>query len=230
MSDARADILARIRSGVRRSAGDNAAETARNRIEAHQNNLVPRRGQLEHDQRIDLFVREATRVDASVERVADMAAVPQAIARYLSGHNLPTEIKVAPNPVLRDLPWTEQSLLTVASGRADGSEEVGVSIAFAGIAETGTLMMLSAPDDPTTLNFLPRNHVAVVHARDIAGAYEEAWAKLRGSRAGAGGPLMPRVVNWITGPSRTADIELELLLGMHGPQRLHIVIVDDEAP
>jgi L-lactate dehydrogenase complex protein LldG len=228
MSDARAEILARIRSGVGRSLTDGGSSPASQRIQAHHRNLIPARSRLEHDQQIDLFTQEAIRVNATVVRVAGMAAVPGAVARYLSAHNLPTDVKIAPNPALRDIPWAEQSLLTVTSGRADGTEETGVTLAVAGIAETGTLMMLSTPEDPTTLNFLPRNHVAVVRAADICGAYEEAWTRLR-AKADRRGRFMPRTVNWITGPSRTADIELELLLGMHGPQRLHIVIVDDTA-
>lgn len=230
MSDARSDILARIRSGVGRSSGDTGPNTAHERIQAHRKNLVPRRGQLGHDQQVDLFEAEAIRVNATVTRVPEMAAVPQAVAQYLSQHNLPTEVRIAPNPALTDIPWSEQSLLTVSSGRAHGTEEVGVTLAFAGIAETGTLMMRSGPDDPTTLNFLPRTHVAVVRAADIAGDYETAWAQLRAADDASGPGIMPRTVNWITGPSRTADIELELLLGMHGPQRLHIVVVDDAAP
>jgi L-lactate dehydrogenase complex protein LldG len=53
---------------------------------------------------------------------------------------------------------------------------------------------------------------------------------LRKQQAGGGATLMPRTVNWITGPSRTADIEQTLLLGAHGPQRLHILIVNDLDP
>ncbi|HBC07471.1 MAG TPA: hypothetical protein DC046_07790, partial [Rhodospirillaceae bacterium] len=81
----------------------------------------------------------------------------------------------------------------------------------------------------TTVNFLPPVHIAVLRASDISGCFEDIWSRLRADRQNAegAGRFMPRTVNWITGPSRTADIELVLFLGIHGPKHLHIVIVDD---
>jgi L-lactate dehydrogenase complex protein LldG len=67
--------------------------------------------------------------------------------------------------------------------------------------------------------------VVVVNAADIVGDYEAVWERLR-QRFGRG--AMPRTVNFITGPSRSGDIEQTLLLGAHGPRRLHIVVVGDE--
>ena len=94
--------------------------------------------------------------------------------------------------------------------------------AEAGVAETGTLVLLSGPDNPTTINFLPDTHVVVVRAADILGDYESVWRRLR-ERLGPG--VMPRLVNLVTGPSRSADIEQTLLLGAHGPRALHIIVV-----
>ncbi len=86
-------------------------------------------------------------------------------------------------------------------------------------------MLTSGADRPTTLNFLPGTHIVVLRKNQVVGAYEEAWAKLRASAA-ARGEAMPRAVNFVTGPSRTGDIEQKLQLGAHGPIRLHIVLVD----
>ena len=93
---------------------------------------------------------------------------------------------------------------------------------FRGIAETGTLALVSGADNPTTLNFLSDNHIVVLSRDAILADYESAFAKLRGAY-GKGGA--PRTLNFITGPSRSGDIEQTLLLGAHGPRRLHIVIV-----
>jgi len=86
------------------------------------------------------------------------------------------------------------------------------------------LALTSGSDNPTTLNFLPDNHFVMVAASDIVGDYESVWDKLR-VRYGRG--AAPRTLNLITGPSRSGDIEQTLLLGAHGPRRLHIVIVKD---
>ena len=96
--------------------------------------------------------------------------------------------------------------------------------AFAGIAETGTLVTASGPDHPVTLNLLPDTHVVVLREADIVSGYEDVWDRLR-TRFGK--DRMPRTVNTITGPSRTADIEQKIEMGAHGPRRLHILVIDD---
>jgi len=221
MSDARTDILAAVNAAV---SGN--SDEACLRLDAHQANVIPARGRLGAKARVDLFIREAERVEATVARVSSAEGVPREVARYLAKNNLPMSLKVASDISGDIIPWTDQTLLTVEEGPADGSELAGVSRAFAGVAETGTLVMLSGPGNPTTLSFLPPTHVVVVAAPEIAGDYEQVWVRLRADHTQADGTFMPRNVNWITGPSRTADIEQTLLLGAHGPQRLHIVIID----
>src|SRR3546814_20279412 len=111
---------------------------------------------------------------------------------------------MAPRYDLRRLPWTSVPLLEVEEGIAEATDATSLTGAFAGIAETGTVMMASGPDAPITLNFLPENHVVVLRASQVTGTYEEAWQRLREAR---GRGVMPRAVNLITGPSRTGDIE-----------------------
>ncbi len=228
MSDARAAILGRLKTALKRDS--RPPDAARARLETPPENLVPARGRVAPD-KIGLFIQEAERVEATVARLATLDALPAAVAEYLAHHNLPTGLRVSPS--LADAGWPSQPLLAVSGGRAAGLDAVGVSRAFGAVAETGTLVFLSGPDNPTTVNFLPPTHIAVVAAADIAGSYEEVWRRVRGIAAlselspGPGKTQLPRTVNWITGPSRTADIEQTLLLGAHGPQRLHIVVFDD---
>jgi L-lactate dehydrogenase complex protein LldG len=100
---------------------------------------------------------------------------------------------------------------------------------WAGIAETGTLMLPSGPERPTTLNLLAETEVVVLRASAIVGPYEEAWDRLRArGRDALSGGIMPRNIMFVTGPSRSADIEQTLELGAHGPRRLHILLVDDD--
>ncbi len=97
-----------------------------------------------------------------------------------------------------------------------------MTAAFAGIAETGTLVLLSDAQSPTTLNFLPDVHVVVLRREQIVRRIEDVWQRLRDEVAG-----MPRTVNFITGPSRTADIEQTIQLGAHGPRSLHVILIED---
>jgi len=123
---------------------------------------------------------------------------------------------------LAALPWERERTLDVSSGPSDGKDLVAVSHAFGAVAESGTLMLISGPDNPTTLNFLPDSHIVVLDAKDVAGDYETLWRRLR-EKFGDG--TMPRTINLITGPSRSADIEQTLILGAHGPRRLHVMVV-----
>jgi L-lactate dehydrogenase complex protein LldG len=219
----------KILNAVRRALKPDKAADARDQLalglRQPRANPIPARSQIPHGQQVDLFVAKASEHGASVARAATPGDVPGAVAEFLRGNNLPTMIKMAPDPWLRGMPWAEAPMLAVREGAADGDDPVGLSPALAGIAETGTLMAISGPASPTTLNFLPDTHIVVLRAQQIVGPLEDAWAALR--RHLAGKPF-PRTVNLITGPSRTADIAQELITGAHGPRRLHIVVVDDQ--
>ena len=82
-------------------------------------------------------------------------------------------------------------------------------------------MFLSGADTPTATALLPDTHIAVVSAARVVSGMEEAFALVRRERA-----TMPRAVNMISGPSRTGDIEQTIVLGAHGPYRVHILLVD----
>jgi L-lactate dehydrogenase complex protein LldG len=226
VSDSRAGVLGDIRRALKR--GEPTAmqrQVAADRIAAAATNILPARGQLDPKAQVALFQQMAEEAAATVTRVRDAAAVPAAIAEYLARENLPARLRLSTEADITGLPWSTRPLLEISRGATDGSDEVSVTGGYAGIAETGTLMLASGADRPTTLNFLPETHIVVLPADRVVGALEQAWARLRGD-VGAGN--MPRTVNFITGPSRSADIEQTLQMGAHGPRRLHIVIVDGE--
>ena len=100
----------------------------------------------------------------------------------------------------------------------------GITGAYCAIAETGTLMMLSGVATPGVTSLLPETHIAVLRVSRIVRGMEDAWALLRAER---GATAMPRAVNFISGPSRTADIEQTLVMGAHGPYRVHIILTGD---
>jgi L-lactate dehydrogenase complex protein LldG len=211
---------------IRRSLGVTGEELRRNatvddRLTKTPKGTIPTRGQLPLPERVALFSAMAEKVQASVARVADEAAIPAAVAAFLREHNLPAALRMGDDPLLAGLTW-RRTAIEVKRGASDGTDAVGLSHAFAGVAESGTLVLASGPDNPTTINFLPETHIVALKAEDIAGDYEAVWDRLR-ARYGRG--LLPRAINWITGPSRSGDIEQTILIGAHGPRRLHIVIV-----
>lgn len=223
--DARSQMLGAVRRALGRGALDaTAAEPLVRRLADHPANLIPARADRPAAAVIDLFVQMAEAVSTTVDRVPDAAAVPGAVAEYLARYNLPGEIVMSPDPALDAIPWADRPLLSIHRGRSQGDDPVSVTPAFAGIAETGTLMLTSGADRPTTLNFLPDTHIVVLYADQVVGPYEAAWNRLRAAQGGPGGGL-PRTVNFVTGPSRTGDIEQKIQLGAHGPRRLHIVLV-----
>ncbi len=223
-------ILNNIRRGLRRGPlpADQQAMLL-GRMEAHPRHLIPARSRVSHDEQVALFVANVEREFGTVTRVNDASQVLDAVATYLAQQNLPAEFAVATHPYLRDLDWAAHPLLQKREGRAQPSDQVALTCAFAGIAETGTLMLPSGHDTPTTLNVLTETSVVVLRASTLVGAYEEAWDVLRTSTTPQpGGGFMPRNVMLVTGPSRSADIESTLELGAHGPRRLHVVLVDGE--
>jgi len=226
MSDARGQILGNLRRSLKRDTlpADRQAAIER-RLADHPPGPTPARGQLAPPARVALFLKMAEDAACTVVRVAGPEAVPAAVADYLARENLPAKLRVALDPAVADLPWSTRPLLEITTGRSDGHDEVSLTPAVAGIAETGTLMLTSGAATPTTLNFLPETHIVMLRAGQVVGALEQAWAELRRRY----GETMPRTVNLITGPSRSADIEQTLQMGAHGPRRLHIILVDGEA-
>jgi L-lactate dehydrogenase complex protein LldG len=221
---AREEILASVRRSLHVS-GDEAPRRAAvaARIAQAPIGIVPARGQGDRAARIATFKAEAARTAATIFEVAAPVDVPAEIARYLREGNMPATLRMGVDARLAALPWAATTI-EVSHGPSDGHDLNAVSAAFAAIAETGTVALVSGADNPTTLNFLPDNHIAVVFAQDVVGDFEAVFARLR---AAYGPGSAPRTLNFITGPSRSADIEQTLMFGAHGPRRLHIVLVGE---
>jgi L-lactate dehydrogenase complex protein LldG len=225
MTEARERILAGLRSSLNRGRLDANRETElRARTATHRRNPAPARAvALDHRAQVNLFVTMAEEVQATVARVSSLAEVPEVVARYLAAENLPAELVMAPDPRLDGLAWEDWPLLHIRRGQAKASDQVSLTGCHAAVAETGSLMLISGPQTPTTLNFLPDTHIVLVQADQVVATYEDGWDRLR---AGGMAETLPRTINFITGPSRTADIEQHIELGAHGPRRLHIVLVE----
>jgi L-lactate dehydrogenase complex protein LldG len=221
-TDARREVLGRVRAklGVR---GDEPGRRGlvQSRLRNPQANLIPERAKKPRPELIKQFQAMLETAGAKVIRVRSQKGLPDAIVAALRDGNLPLRVR-AGNDALFETLRQEPGLLELSQGAAEATDAVGLSHALAGAAETGTLFLASGPGNPSTLNFLPENHVVAILAADIAGSYEECWSKLRSAY---GGGTMPRSVNLISGPSRTADIEQTIVMGAHGPKRLVTLII-----
>ncbi len=225
---ARDQVLGRIRRSLGRDGplDGEARAAAEARLDTPPRGIVPEHVRREDTAgRVRLFVEKALAAQATVAEVGDPESVPDAVAEFLAGENLPATLRVADHPDLRAVPWDRRPTLTVTTGPSAGDDPVGVSAALGGVAETGTLALPSGPESPTTLNFLPETHIVLLRKSRIVGPYEDIWRMLRERPDKIG--FMPRALNFITGPSRTGDIEQTIELGAHGPLRLHVLLIDD---
>jgi L-lactate dehydrogenase complex protein LldG len=219
---ARSQILNGIRRSLQRGElSGSARQAVEARLASPSRGPAIARADLPQPERVALFCQWAEFNNATIARVA-AAEVANEVSAYLARNNLPAEAAMAPSPELDGYDWAGQKMLALRRGAGRGSDQVSITGAFAGIAETGTLVMASGPDHPVTLNLLPDTHIVVLREADIVGGYEEVWA---GLRQRYGKDHMPRTVNTITGPSRTGDIEQAIELGAHGPRRMHILVV-----
>lgn len=219
---ARDAVLGRLRRALGRGRDLSAVRQAINqRLSEPQANLIPARADLDHYGRIRLFISQAEAVQTTVRRLDRYRDLPSAVLEYLRLHNLPPHLVMASDPLLAQADW-QSTMLEVHNGPPGDPDLVGLTTAYAGIAETGTLMLLSAPETPTTLAFLPETSLVVLSATRILRAYEDGFALLREEHG-----TLPRSINFITGPSRSGDIEQTLQLGAHGPRRLCVLLVDE---
>lgn len=222
-----------VLGAIRRALAVTGEEPSRrkivtDRLADHPRGVIPARGQLLPAARLALFQQRVELVAGTVAQVARADRVPAAVAAYVRDNALPPAVRRGADPRLATMPWGDEPALAVAVGASAGDDLVGVSHAVAAIAETGTLVLLSGPDNPTTLNFLPDHHLVVVEAASVAGDLETVLSRLRETWGQGGCPgSLPRNVHLITGPSRTADIEQTLILGAHGPRRLHVILVGE---
>jgi len=215
MPTARDRILASVRTALGRPdpLPETQAAVMRKYLAEHP---VGPRPQLDWEP-VARFSERARLLSSTVEEVAALEAVPAAVAAYLRAHALPMQAIVWPQ--FERLDWSLAGV-SVAARKAQDQDMVGITGCFCAIAETGTLLTLSGADTPPSTSLLPETHIAIVPCARIVKSMEDAWALVRSERG-----TLPRATNFISGPSRTADIEQTLVLGAHGPYRVHVVLV-----
>jgi len=225
-SAARAAIFHRIRTAHRRPATATAEELAAVEDYLARHPQGPRPA-IEGDLRLR-FRAMAERMSSTVDEVPHLADAPAAAARFLAAQALPK--RAVAWPALASLDWAGAGMAVETRpprrDEAQGADLVGITGCFCAFAETGTIVLASGPQTHASTHLLPETHIALVPASRIVRGMEDAFALLRAERGG--GEMMPRALNMVSGPSRTADIELTLVLGAHGPYRVHIIVATED--
>lgn len=173
----------------------------------------------EGEARIDQFIAKAQAADATVSRIRSFNDLPEALSDQLRQRNLGQSARMGADPALAGLDWGG---MEISHGVGRLEEPATLSVAPYAMAETGTLGLCSGPDNPVTLTFLGETHFVAVRAADIHPGFEELFAAHRASGRD------PRTLNFVTGPSRSADIGQVLQLGAHGPISVHIFVIEDD--
>ena len=215
---AREAILARIRTAQGRAGVEpTEREMGEIRAQIREHGAGPQPAFAHVSNPLEQFRLECDRVATTHSEAASLAEVPRAVALYLDANEL--ERRVVVWPEFSSLDWSAAGIAAEARP-ANGDDRTGVTGCFCAIAETGTVLLLSAPQMPKLNALLPENHICVVRRSRLVDTMEEAFARVR---AETGEP--PRSMFFVSGPSRTADIELTIVIGAHGPYRAHVIVV-----
>ena len=210
-------MLARIREQQGKPAMPDPRElqTVRAHVAQHPRSPAPR----DEWDPLNRFRERALSLASTVDEAESFAHAPARVADYLRARALPMSAVCWRE--LLELDWSGSGI-DVESRAARGDDLVGITGACCAIGETGTLVMLSGPGTPPSVSLLPETHIALVRRSSVVRSMEDAWSRIR-----AGQDALPRAVTFISGPSRTADIEQTVTLGAHGPYRVHIIVIAD---
>lgn len=217
MTGARAAILARLQ----------AQQVAESEWVVNQRFSAPpvtgRITPLEEQTPVARFLAQAQSLKSDVLYV-HTSAVVAGVADYLQQRNLPlTVVTTIQSTAYNALAW-DAAGIRIVERPAQADDAVGMTGCMCAIAETGTVLLTSGEKTPLTPSLLPATHIVLLHQAQIVPAMEDAWTRLRQQYPDG----LPCACHFISGPSRTGDIEQTLTLGAHGPARVLLVVIADD--
>lgn len=213
---ARENILARIRRQTGKAGVTSESDLAavRVHISRHERGPVPTFAL--HDP-VQHFIEECARLSTTITEVAGLADLTHEVARYIASASL--QPRCVGWPEFGALDW-QAAGIHYDNRPANGNDLIGITGCFCAIGETGTLLLLGAPDTPKSTALLPETHICIVKKSRMVPTMEDAFKLMRNE---LGEP--PRATFFVSGPSRTADIEQTIVIGAHGPYRVHVVLI-----
>ncbi len=212
-SSARDEILGRIRNSTRTEKNKSNIEDAQTSMKTMESATI------NFAAGPDKFIAKLNEVKATVSVISSRMELVREVHEYVARHQEKPTITLANEPELTSLDWSESSITTDYEPH---SISVSVTSACYGIEETGTLILYSSPTSPTGMNFLPDYHIVTLDTSNIVVSMDDVWCGLRKNEQ-----AIPRSINMITGPSKTADIEQDIQFGAHGPKFLHVILIQN---
>jgi len=215
-ASARAEIFARLAG----AGGDLSS----NDIERERNSLgTAPRPTLPTAELCESFLLRVQANRGSIACAANRSEAVRAVAHYNYDHHRSQRLVAGNDPRLAAMPWRDAGLLP-RFGAVEPGEPVSLSYARLGIAELGAIVTFTGKGNPAANNLLPEHHIALVSVDDLVATMEDAWQRLDAAMYEEG---RPRGINFIAGPSSTADIEGQLVYGAHGPRYWHVILLGD---
>ncbi|MEP4484287.1 MAG: LUD domain-containing protein [Halioglobus sp.] len=211
MSDARSEILARVRHASR-CLPEEEITLALSRLGNGPSATLP------HPDMAISFLTNVLKNQGTIAIASNRSEAVTVIGKYLYEHHRSRKLVAGNDARLAALPWRDAGLLP-RFGEAESGELAALSYAVAGIAETGSIVTCTGRNNPAANNLLTEDHIVIVALDDLVERYDTALEVLQTAR--------PRGVNIISGPSGTADIAMHMVHGAHGPRRWHVVLLGD---
>lgn len=169
----------------------------------------------------EAFLATVLKNHGSVDCVGNRSEAVKAIGNHLYSHFRSHRLVAGNDRRLAAMPWRDAGVLP-RFGSLEVGEPVALSFAQLGVAETGAIVTWTGKANPAANNLLPEHHIVLVDTADLVPTMETAWARINQEFEKNG---RPRGINFIAGPSSTADIEGVLVYGAHGPRKWHVILM-----
>ena len=213
-TSARSDIFARLRD-ISRKASPERIERDRLALGGAPVPVPPA------SEMCQAFLVNVLKNRGSVDCVGNRTEAVAAIGHHIYSHFRSHRLVAGNDPRLAAMPWRDAGVLP-RFGRMEVGEPVALSFAQLGVVETGAVVTWTGKSNPAANNLLPEHHIVLVDTTDLVPDMEHAWGRIKQEMEKNG---RPRGINFIAGPSSTADIEGQLVYGAHGPRKWHVILM-----